>query len=64
VIGFFVEIRPSNILFNLTYLAVTTLAKARLAPPKTQVKSALGLRSNDVELIEGLSLEALSHRKK
>ena len=31
-----------NIVFNLTYLGVTTLAKARLAPPKTQVKTALG----------------------
>ena len=31
-----------NKVFNLTYLGVTTLAKARLAPPKTQVKTAFG----------------------
>jgi hypothetical protein len=36
------ENEPSNILFNLTYLAVTTLAFARLAPTKTQVNRALG----------------------
>ena len=33
--------QASNIVFNLTYLAVTTLAEARLAPAKTQVKTAL-----------------------
>jgi len=31
----------SNIDFNLTDLAVTVLACAKTAPPKTQVKSAL-----------------------
>jgi hypothetical protein len=31
-----------NIILNLTYLSVTTLAFARLAPAKTQVKIALG----------------------
>ena len=34
------EIKSPNEVFNLTYLGVTTLAKARLAPPKTQVKTA------------------------
>jgi len=32
----------ANIVFNLTYLAVTDLAFASSAPPKTQVKTALG----------------------
>jgi len=31
-----------NIVFNLTYLGVTVLANATTAPPKTQVKTALG----------------------
>ena len=34
--------KTSNKVFNLTYLGGATLAKARLAPPKTQVKCALG----------------------
>jgi len=33
--------KTPNIIFDLTYLSVTTLAKARLAPAKTQVKIAL-----------------------
>ena len=33
--------QAANLVFSLTYLAVTTLASARLAPAKTQVKIAL-----------------------
>ena len=35
------EDRAPNIVFNLTYLAVTVLANATTAPTKTQVKTAL-----------------------
>jgi hypothetical protein len=49
------ERAPSNILFNLTYLAVTTLAFARLAPAKTQVNRALclGIEMNWLFFIVG-----------
>jgi len=43
------EDKSPNIDFNLTYLGVTTLAKARFAPPKTQVKSALDLQTKKRE---------------
>jgi len=34
--------KKANQVFNLTYLGVTDLAFASSAPPKTQVKTALG----------------------
>jgi hypothetical protein len=41
----------SNVVFNLTYFGVTTLAQtARLAPPKTQVKTAFSYLNNSLFL--------------
>jgi len=53
--------KTPNIIFDLTYLSVTTLAKARLAPAKTQVKIALegpsgqGRRKTESQLLTAIS---------